>query len=90
MVTKPVSHSPPFFLVTYEILNKGNRVSQSEWSAELQFRATGQERGGGNLQLWYTNDGQSKIGTSSIYTVGPFDGFALVIDSNAGTVGTHS
>lgn len=64
----------------------GYRVSQSEWSAEFQFRASGPERAGGILQLWYTKDGQSRIGTSSIYTVGQFDGFALVIDTHGGRV----
>ncbi|KAJ5121509.1 uncharacterized protein N7515_009470 [Penicillium bovifimosum] len=63
-------------------------VSQSEWSAEFQFRASGPERGGGILQLWYTKEGQSRIGTSSIYTVGPFDGFALVIDTHGGRGGS--
>ncbi|KAJ5940281.1 hypothetical protein N7516_000449 [Penicillium verrucosum] len=63
-------------------------VSQSEWSAEFQFRASGPERAGGILQLWYTKDGQSRIGTSSIYTVGQFDGFALVIDTHGGRGGS--
>ncbi|KAF7596740.1 hypothetical protein BBP40_000168 [Aspergillus hancockii] len=63
-------------------------VPQSEWTAEFQFRATGVERGGGNLQLWYAKDGQTKIGTSSIYTVGQFDGFALVVDMHAGRGGS--
>ena len=62
------------------------RVSQSEWVAELEFRATGPERGGGNLQLWYAKDGRMNIGTSSIYTVGNFDGMVLVIDSYGGKV----
>ena len=61
-------------------------MTQPEWSAEFQFRASGQERGGGNLQLWYAKDGQSKIGSSSIYTVGQFDGFALAVDSHGGRV----
>lgn len=61
-------------------------MSESEWTAEFQFRATGVERGGGNLQLWYAKDGQSRIGTSSIYTVGQFDGFALVVDMHGGRV----
>ncbi|KAJ6021131.1 hypothetical protein N7540_006635 [Penicillium herquei] len=52
-------------------------VALSEWSAEFQFRASGPERASGNLQLWYTKDGEARVGTSSIYTVGPFDGFAL-------------
>ncbi|PLB51241.1 lectin family integral membrane protein [Aspergillus steynii IBT 23096] len=63
-------------------------VSQQEWEAEFQFRASGIERGGGNLQLWYAKDGQSKIGTSSIYTVGQFDGLALVIDTHGGRGGS--
>ncbi|KAL5361145.1 putative lectin family integral membrane protein [Aspergillus floccosus] len=63
-------------------------VAQSEWTAELQFRASGVERGGGNLQLWLAKDGQSKIGTSSIYTVGAFDGFALVVDMHGGRGGS--
>ncbi|RJE21751.1 hypothetical protein PHISCL_05899 [Aspergillus sclerotialis] len=63
-------------------------VSEAEWTAEFQFRASGQERGGGNLQLWYTKDGQSRVGTSSIYTVGQFDGFALVVDTHGGRGGT--
>ncbi|KAJ5672106.1 hypothetical protein N7507_001233 [Penicillium longicatenatum] len=65
-----------------------NPVSQSEWAAEFQFRATGPERASGNLQLWYTKDGQARVGTSSIYTVGPFDGFALVIDTHGGRGGS--
>ncbi|KAJ5265642.1 hypothetical protein N7524_006660 [Penicillium chrysogenum] len=63
-------------------------AKSSEWSAEFQFRASGPERAGGILQLWYTKDGQSRIGTSSIYTVGQFDGFALVIDTHGGRGGS--
>ena len=48
----------------------------------------GPERGGGNLQLWYTKEGQSAIGTSSIYTVGKFDGLVLVVDTYGGKVGS--
>lgn len=81
---------PRKFLSVISINTNKRSVSQSEWTAEFQFRATGQERGGGNLQLWYTKDGQAKIGTSSIYTVGPFDGFALVIDTHGGRVRTLS
>lgn len=67
-------------------LNNTNSNTQSEWNAEFQFRGSGQERSGGNLQLWYTKDGQTRVGTSSIYTVGQFDGFALVIDTHGGRV----
>jgi mannose-binding lectin 1 len=54
---------------------------------DVDFRATGPERGGGNLQIWYAKNGQVEVGTSSIYTVGRFDGLALVIDQYAGSVG---
>ena len=66
------------------------RVAQSEWTADFEFRATGPERGGGNLQLWYGRGGQSQVGTSSIYTVGKFDGMVLVIDTYGGRVSVRS
>lgn len=52
----------------------------------MDFRATGPERAGGNLQMWYVKDGQNVVGTSSIYTVGRFDGLVLVVDQYAGSV----
>jgi lectin, mannose-binding 1 len=58
----------------------------SWWTADIDFRATGPERGGGNMQIWYAKDGQNAVGTSSIYTVGKFDGLVLVIDQYAGSV----
>ena len=57
-----------------------NRVIQSEWIANFDFRATGPEYGGGNLQIWYTREGEAGIGSSSVYTVGKFEGLAIVID----------
>ena len=63
-----------------------DRASQSEWVAELEFRATGPDRGGGNLHLWYAKDGRMNIGTSSVYTVGNYDGMVLVIDPYGGKV----
>ncbi|KAI9809411.1 MAG: hypothetical protein M1826_003909 [Phylliscum demangeonii] len=60
-------------------------MQQAEWTVEFQFRATGPERGGGNLQLWYTKDSHS---TSSIYTVGRFDGLVLVVDTYGGQGGS--
>lgn len=66
--------------------NDDTSVSQSEWTAEFEFRATGPERGSGNLHIWYTKDGPSALTTASIYTVGFFDGFVLVIDPYGGKV----
>lgn len=53
---------------------------------DVDFRATGPERASGNLNLWYVKDGKDIVGTSSVYTVGKFDGLALVIDQYAGSV----
>lgn len=64
-----------------------NSVARSEWVAELEFRATGPERGGGNLNIWYAKNGPI-LGTSSIYTVGHFDGLVIVIDPYGGKVTT--
>ncbi|CEL08812.1 hypothetical protein ASPCAL11957 [Aspergillus calidoustus] len=63
-------------------------LSESEWTAEFQFRATGVERAGGNLQLWYAKDGKSQVGSASIYTAGQWDGFALVVDTHSGKGGS--
>ncbi|MCJ1362540.1 hypothetical protein MMC16_001644 [Acarospora aff. strigata] len=64
-----------------------NEVSHPEWTADFEFRAGGTERGGGNLQIWYTKEGQAHVGTSSIYTVGKFDGLVLVVDTYGGRGG---
>ncbi|EGX52141.1 hypothetical protein TWF173_010737 [Orbilia oligospora] len=55
-----------------------------QWEFHVPFRASGPERAGGSLQIWYTYRGSSVTGTSSIYTAKPFDGLAIVIDSQAG------
>lgn len=38
------------------------------------------------MQFWYTKDGRASVDTASIYTVGKFDGLALVIDTYGGKV----
>jgi len=60
-------------------------TSTSDFTATLEFRASGQDIGSGNLQLWYTKD--RKVGVDSIYNVETFDGLALVIDQYGGTGG---
>ncbi|OJD26933.1 hypothetical protein ACJ73_01681 [Blastomyces percursus] len=61
---------------------------KGEWTVDFEFRSNGADRGGGNLQLWYVKDGLSTVSTSSIYTVGKFDGFALVLDVQGGRGGS--
>ncbi|KAL8674444.1 MAG: hypothetical protein Q9168_001177 [Polycauliona sp. 1 TL-2023] len=63
-------------------------VAQSEWTADLEFRATGGDRGGGNLQIWYTKEGRPRAETPSIYTTPAFDGLALVVDMYGGKGGS--
>jgi mannose-binding lectin 1 len=62
-------------------------LQHSEWTVDIDFRATGPERGGGNLQIWYARDGPQNVGTASVYTVGRFDGLVLVVDQYAGSGG---
>ncbi|KAK2873683.1 hypothetical protein FQN49_002162 [Arthroderma sp. PD_2] len=61
-------------------------IHEPEWSAVFDFRANGEERSGGNIQVWYVKDGNA-VGTSSIYTVGKFDGLAITIDTHGGKAG---
>lgn len=65
-----------------------NPVQHSEWQAELHFRASGPERGSGNLQIWYAKDGRREVGLSSLYTTRRFDGLVLVLDQYGGRGGT--
>ncbi|KAL9019239.1 MAG: hypothetical protein Q9185_003484 [Variospora sp. 1 TL-2023] len=59
-------------------------LAQSEWIIDFEFRATGPDRGGGNLQLWYLKDGRPQVETPSIYTIGAFDGLALTVGDASG------
>ncbi|POS83626.1 hypothetical protein EPUL_003549 [Erysiphe pulchra] len=63
-------------------------LNYAHWNVDVDFRVTGPERAGGNIQIWYVKDGQQTVGTSSIYTVGKFDGLALTIDQYAGSGGS--
>ncbi|PSS03765.1 concanavalin A-like lectin/glucanase domain-containing protein [Coniella lustricola] len=61
-----------------------NALQHTIWTADVDFRANGPERAGGNLNIWLVKDGAQGVGTSSIYTVGKFEGLALVIDTYGG------
>lgn len=62
--------------------------TDSDWKVDLEFRAGGPERAGGNLQLWYVDSGKAMVGLSSIYTVRKFDGLALMIDTHGSSSGS--
>ncbi|KAI5363787.1 putative legume-like lectin, concanavalin A-like lectin/glucanase domain superfamily [Septoria linicola] len=58
----------------------------SDWTAQLDFRASGQETGSGNIQVWYTQDGDT-IGADSVYNAQKFDGLVIVVDQYGGSGG---
>jgi lectin, mannose-binding 1 len=60
----------------------------TDWKVDLEFRASGPERAGGNVHLWYVANGKGTVSLSTIYNVRKFDGLALVIDTHGGTSGT--
>ncbi|KAJ4260680.1 hypothetical protein NW762_007424 [Fusarium torreyae] len=60
---------------------------RNQWIADVDFRANGPDRGRGNLNIWLVRNGPATIGSGSIYTVGKFDGLALVIDTSGGSGG---
>lgn len=62
-------------------------LQHQSWIADVEFRANGPERGGGNLNIWLVRDGAHAIGSNSIYTAGRFEGLALVIDQYSGSGG---
>ena len=62
------------------------RTPESQWISQTEFQVTGGDRGGGNMQIWYVQEGHQTVGSSSIYTVGKFDGLAIVVDPYGGKV----
>jgi len=61
---------------------------KGDWVAQLDFRASGQERGAGNLQIWYVKQSQAHEPPTSLYTAHKFDGLVLVIDQYEGHGGS--
>ncbi|KAF4995498.1 hypothetical protein FDECE_12777 [Fusarium decemcellulare] len=60
---------------------------RNQWVADVDFRANGPDRGRGNLNIWLVRNGPAAVGSGSIYTVGKFDGLALVVDTHGGSGG---
>lgn len=61
---------------------------KGDWTAQLDFRASGMERGGGNLQFWYVKESQAGEPPSSLFTAPNFDGLVLLIDQYEGHGGS--
>lgn len=64
-----------------------NTLQHTQWVADVDFRANGPERGGGNLNIWLVKDGLKQVGTASVYTAGKFEGLVLVVDTYGGSTG---
>ena len=63
-------------------------IDKTEFVADVEFRASGQDRSNGNLQIWLTSGGAPAGGAiNSVYTVGPFDGLVLSVDQYGGQGG---
>lgn len=86
MMSNRVILTPPIPGNAKGALWSDQTASTVPWSAELEFRASGQETGSGNLNIWYTKD-QDKIGTDSVYNAEKFDGLVLVVDQYGGSGG---
>lgn len=76
--------TPPAPGNTRAALWSDDPTANKHWLAEVNFRASGQDRGTGNFQIWFAKDGHTQIGLNSIYSVAKFQGLAIVIDQHGG------
>jgi mannose-binding lectin 1 len=61
-------------------------LRHSNYIVDVDFRASGPDRAGGNLNIWLANHGKD-IGAKSVYNAGRFEGLVLVVDSHGGQGG---
>ena len=62
-------------------------LQNQNWIADVEFRANGPERAGGNLNIWLVRDGAHVVGSDSVYSAGKFEGLGLVVDQHSGSGG---
>ncbi|KAH6624846.1 concanavalin A-like lectin/glucanase domain-containing protein [Chaetomium sp. MPI-SDFR-AT-0129] len=62
-------------------------LQNQNWVTDVEFRASGPERGGGNFNIWLVRDGPSSVGSDSVYSAGRFEGLGLVVDQHSGSGG---
>lgn len=62
-------------------------LKHATWTADIDFRASGPERAGGNLNIWIAKDGEKSIASNSVYGAGRFEGLAIIIDTHGGSGG---
>lgn len=61
-----------------------NKNTQDQWTLAVDFRVNGDERAGGNMNIWYLRDGPSTVSTGSVYTTSKFEGLVIVVDTVGG------
>jgi lectin, mannose-binding 1 len=61
-----------------------NKNTLSNWQIDLDFRVGVTDQGSGSLQFWYAANGKDSVSTSSLYSVGRFDGLVVVVDTVGG------
>lgn len=65
-----------------------NALPGNSFTLDFAFRASGPERGSGNLQLWFVKEPTPASALRSVYTVDRFEGLAVVFDQYSGTGGS--
>ncbi|KAL9048663.1 MAG: hypothetical protein Q9162_007610 [Coniocarpon cinnabarinum] len=63
-------------------------LASDAFQLDVDFRASGPERGSGNLQIWFTKETYPASGLRSVYTVERFEGLVLTIDQYGGSGGS--
>ena len=61
-----------------------NKNTLKDWKVDFGFRVAVTDAGSGALQVWYAANGKETVSTHDIYSVGRFDGLAVVIDTVGG------
>ncbi|OAL38479.1 hypothetical protein AYO20_02128 [Fonsecaea nubica] len=84
LLSDKVILTPPYGGHKRGALWSEQKNSLQDWAVDLKFRASAADRGSGNLQLWYVANGDKTVSTSSIYTVGKWEGLAIVVDTVGG------
>lgn len=64
------------------------RLPGNSFKLDFGFRASGPERGSGNLQIWFVRDPAPAAGLRSVYTADRFQGLVLAIDQYGGSGGS--
>ena len=62
-------------------------LASDMFQLDVEFRASGPERGSGNMQIWFTKETYPASALRSVYTVERFQGLVLSLDQYGGSGG---